>query len=127
MSRHQPGHGIYIDLDGSTLTSGTMQSKTNFDLPAGTYLLQFDLGGSYPAGTSPPTGGVAPLTSNSVEIRLGNALDTHVVKYPGEPLTTYLYVVKVDSPTFGFLSFKQEGQSDYFGALLDNVSLTRVD
>ena len=37
-----PGNGLYLDLNGSTGTSGTIESKTTF--AAGTYTLTFDLG-----------------------------------------------------------------------------------
>ena len=42
----QAGHGIYIDLDGTCLTGGTIESKTAFDLAPGNYTFEFWLAGN---------------------------------------------------------------------------------
>jgi hypothetical protein len=107
------GHGIYIDLDGSSRTAGRL-AKT-LSLTGGVkYTLSFDLAGSYHTDTPP---------LNSVTVSFGS-FSTTVADIPRyQDFTTYAYnYTPLTTGNFD-LSFLDLG-NDNQGAFLDNVNVT---
>ena len=109
-----PGHGSYIDLDGSTGSgnnpAGQLTSAASFG--AGTYNLTFDLAGNQ-------RGQVAQTT----QITLGADLVDAILLASGAGFTTYSFTFTTAG---GNLHFTELGPSDQQGNLLDNVVLTAV-
>ena len=106
-----PGHGNYVDLDGTMPglnPAGQITTKTAF--AAGDYTLSFLLGGS-------PTG-----NPNTVRVTFGN-FSTDIVVATNMPLTLQLLNF---TTTGGALSFTNLGVADNLGAILDDVSLSSV-
>ena len=104
-----PGHGNYVDLDGSTggqNPAGGITTKTSFG--AGSYTLTFALGGS--------TRGDA----NTVEVKLGSFIQD-ITLTSGAGLTSQSFTF---STTGGALSFTNLGNSDNLGLILDNVQVS---
>lgn len=100
-----PGHGLYVDLDGSTGNAGILATKEQF--AAGTYHLSFALGGSTRGDT------------NTVVVNFGAFSETFI--YPSNaPLDTITRVVTLNAPAS--LSFANSGGDD-LGLLLDNVNV----
>lgn len=62
-----PGNGVYLDLDGSCMAAGTVESKTAYTLDAGNYILEFIMAGN---NQTPQT--------DQVTITVGSALSTTV-------------------------------------------------
>jgi hypothetical protein len=104
---YYPGNGLYVDLDGSNLSSGVLTTKSEF--AAGQYQLSFKLGGS--------TAG-----SELVTVSLGNLNEVFTIA-SAAPLTTFTRLVSVASP--GTLSFANAG-GDNVGAILDDVNVSAV-
>jgi hypothetical protein len=109
-----PGHGLYLDLDGTTRQAGTLESKKEFILAAGTYELRFDLGNN-PGHPSP----------NTMEVRLGTAYKESFTRQGKVPLETVIRTFSVATPTSGSLIFEHAG-GDNGGLVLDNVRLTQL-
>ena len=101
-----PGHGLYVDLDGSTADSGGLTSKIT--IGPGLYTLSFQLGGSQRGDV------------NTVDVSLGNYFETFVLAAI-DPLTTYVRTVTVLSPDQ--LVFQQTNRGDNLGAILDDVKV----
>jgi hypothetical protein len=104
-----PGNGLYVDLDGSTLMPGLLSSKITF--PPGTYLLQFDLGGSQRG------------TSENVTVSLGSYSEVFH-RNSGDPLALVTRTITTTIP--GSLSFQNDNDFDNIGAILDNVTVATV-
>ncbi len=102
-----PGNGLYVDLDGSTGQAGLMATNNTF--AAGTYNLQFDLGGSQRGD------------SNDVTVSLGNYTHTFTVASSDPLVTVVVSNVTVSGPG-SVLSFQNAG-GDNVGAILDNVNV----
>jgi hypothetical protein len=111
--RDFPGHGLYLDLDGSTNNAGTLRSKEAFRLRRGTYRLQFDLSGN-------PAGG-----RNSMTVRLGDVFRETFEMAPYESFTTITRDISVSTPAQARLIFRHAG-GDNTGLLFDNVKLIRL-
>jgi hypothetical protein len=109
-----PRHGLYLDLDGTTSQAGTLESKKEFNLAAGTYELRFDLGNN-PGHSSP----------NTMEVRLGTAYKESFTRQGKVPLKTVIRTFSVATPTSGSLIFEHAG-GDNGGLVLDNVRLTQL-
>jgi hypothetical protein len=104
-----PGNGLYVDLDGSTFQPGLLSSKLIF--PPGTYLLQFDLGGSQRG------------TAENVTVTLGSYSELFH-RESSDPLAP---VTRTITTTIaGPLSFQNDNDFDNIGAILDNVSVSTV-
>jgi hypothetical protein len=103
-----PGNGRYVDLDGSTHHTGQLSSKQSF--AAGTYTLEFDLGGN--------DRGHAPKTT---EITLGS-FSEQITLSSGAGLNPFSVTF---TTTGGNLVFTElgAGPSDNVGNVLDDVSL----
>jgi hypothetical protein len=104
-----PGHGAYIDLDGSTFASGLL--SIGLSLVAGVeYTATFDLAGSQ-RGTAET--GTVSFGSAGLSYALGSA----------DPFAPFsLSFTPSTSGTFA-LSFQNAG-GDNLGALLDNVTVS---
>jgi len=111
-----PDNGLYVDLDGTTVTGGTLRSKTTFSLEPGlVYQLVFDLG-----NTDQQFGGGS--TDNSATVSLGAAYSETFDRSGLTPFETITRDVIVESTTLAALEFQQAG-GDNLGILIDNVSL----
>lgn len=104
-----PGHGLYVDLDGSTNQSGGLTSKIFF--APGNYFLSFALGGSQRGDT------------NTVDVNLGSYSETFTLA-SADPLTTYVRSVTVFAP--GQLSFLQTNPGDNRGLKLDDILVDSI-
>ena len=118
---HQPGNGMYLDLDGTlntraTAVAGTLATKRSFDLVAGqTYVLQFDLAGNPFQGP------------NTVTVKLGGAFSEEFSLPKQAPKTgfkTFQRTIRVARSCRAKLVFAHHG-GDWDGLLLDNVTLWR--
>lgn len=106
-----PGNGNYLDLDGSTRDAGKITTNTLFNLLAGTYTLNFQLGGS------------ARGESNTVTVALGSIYSEVFTLASNAGLTNVSRTITLASAAgAGALSFDHAG-GDNMGLLLDDVSL----
>ena len=107
-----PGHGFYVDLDGSTGSgndpAGQLTSVLSFG--AGTYTLQFDLAGN-----------LRGAPDQSTTVSLGNFA---VTLTPTASTNFVTHAFTFTTATAGKLVFTEHGPSDQQGNLLDNVQLT---
>lgn len=110
----QPGHGYYIDLDGTTGSgndpAGQISSVLTFG--PGAYKLTFDLAGNnrgYPSQTT--------------TVGLGSFL-TSLTPANTDPFVTH--TIDFSSSTAGRLVFTDLGPSNQQGNLLDNITLASV-
>jgi len=117
---YQPGNGLYVDLDGSpggwntAVVAGTLQTKKPITLPAGKYLLKFDLAGHPHQGP------------NTVTVRLANVFREDFTlerQSPNTGFKTISRAINVSTSTQGHLLFEHRG-GDYSGLLLDNILLS---
>lgn len=108
-----PGNGSYVDLDGSTGSSGVLRNFV--DLIAGTpYSLSFWLAGNQRGDVD-----------DWVNVHFGGVNQTFQLK-SSDPFTQFslLFTPSADGNySFGFLTTTS---NDKVGALLDNVSVTAV-
>ena len=109
-----PGNGLYVDLDGSTNSAGTMISKA-ISLGPGLYELKFQLGGSQRGDTN---------TANVLVTYGGIASQTYTLG-SGAALTWYTLKFTVASATNANIIFNHLG-GDNIGLILDNVELNAV-
>jgi hypothetical protein len=110
-----PGHGNYVDLDGTTGSgnspAGRLDSIGSFG--PGTYTLTFLLGGSQ-------RGGINGDVGNTTEIVFGSFFKS-ISLSPTDPLNPYTYTF---TTTGGTLSFIDPGPSNQIGNVLDDVTLS---
>jgi hypothetical protein len=105
----QPGNGLYIDMDGSGSSAGTLMHTLN--LNPGSYTLSFDLAGNH-----------RNTNYDQVDVVVGSifsksySLDTNV------PFTTYTETLNIVTGGNYNLSFVGYG-NDQMGMLLDNISV----
>ncbi|OGP70673.1 MAG: hypothetical protein A2Y80_09875 [Deltaproteobacteria bacterium RBG_13_58_19] len=114
------GHGLYIDLDGSTYQAGLMTSNA-INLPgAGTYTLVFDLAGPwYGNVTESAAYQVIDHNTNQVYASGSYTLTGNV------PFAQYAIPFTVSGPASIDLNFYEpsSGGSNNMGLLLDNVGV----
>lgn len=104
-----PGHGNYVDLDGTTGGQNPAgQLTSNASYAPGIYTLGFLLGGSQRGDTNTVR---AQLGSFFVDITLAST----------DPLSSYSFTFLT---TGGNLSFTNLGFSDNLGLILDDVNLS---
>lgn len=103
-----PGHGLYLDLDGSTGAAGRLVSRQPLALGAGPQLLRFSLAGSQRGG------------SDTVTVRLGDVYEETFTLASAEPIRTIERLIDLAAPASAFLSFDHAG-GDFVGLLLDDV------
>jgi len=105
-----------IDMEGNG--NGSLTTKTEYSLPAGTVGLQFDLAGDQRTGTGSNV--TVSLVNNfgqtlySETFELSSATD----------FTTFSRSVSLSSAQTARLRFVSGGPADSYGMLLDNVVLT---
>jgi len=112
----QPGHGLYVDMDGSTQDAGKMLTSSSLDLAPGTYVLSFDLAGNQRSGSA---------DSVTVQVNMGSVFSKEYTLAKDEPFQTFTETIVVDTPTMASLSFEGAG-GDNVGMLLDNVSVAAI-
>lgn len=107
-----PGNGLYVDLNGSTGVSGTLESNTSFN--PGTYELTFDIGRN-PNGAGP---------TDSVMVGLGNYTETfeRTGMVPLEAVTRTFTTDTLSPLVFSTLA----SDSDNGGIIIDNINLAPV-
>ena len=108
-----PGHGLYVDMDGSTGNPGQMLSSSLFALQPGTYTLTFDLAGNQSLS--------APADPVTVQMNMGALFSNTYTLANNAPFTTFTETIIVTSATLASLTFEGVG-SDNIGMLLDNVT-----
>jgi hypothetical protein len=109
-----PGNGLYVDLDGTTGSPGTMTTN-NLGLIAGrTYVLEFQLGGAHRNNGN---------NDASVEVTVGQLVQAFTLA-DNDPLTTFSYTFVANGD--GALAFAGGGAGDNQGLILDNVQLVMV-
>jgi hypothetical protein len=108
-----PGHGGYIDLDGSSGIgndpAGQLTSVATFG--PGTYTVSFDLAGNQRGASS-----------QSTTVSLGDFSQTFGPLLSSVGFTTQ--TITFSTSTAGHLVFTEAGPSDQQGNLLDNVALS---
>lgn len=110
-----PGHGLYVDLDGSTNDAGTMLSK-EIMLDAGDYNFSFALAGNARGGADRVA--VALVLGDYIEI-INLASDT--------PWTNYTRTVHASDPGFFPVQIRfANAGGDNVGAILDEVKLEKA-
>ncbi|MSP13758.1 MAG: DUF11 domain-containing protein [Chloroflexi bacterium] len=110
------GHGLYLDMNGSTHIAGTLESKRDLAMDPGLYKLEFDLAGSQRGDTNTVSVSLAPLFQENFQ------LDSNF------PFTKITRIIQVFIPTSAKLIISQPPDDpDNFGLLLDNVKLSRLD
>ena len=106
-----PGNGSYVDLDGSTNSSGLFSNSVN--LTGGTaYTLSFDLAGSQRG------------TPETVDVNFGSMAASYTLASTDLFSTHTLSFTPGTTGSYGF-SYQNLG-GDNVGALLDNVSVSAV-
>lgn len=105
-----PGHGNYVDMDGSTpgLTPAS-QMTSNLVFGPGAYTLSFLLGGSQRGDT------------NTVQATLGD-FSSAIVLPSANPLT--LFSFSFTTSVAGNLVFSDPNTANNFGLILDDVTLS---
>lgn len=107
-----PGHGRYIDLDGSTGNAGVFAKLLN--LTGGvTYQASFDLAGNQRGGAD-----------DIVDVSFGTTSGSYTLA-AADPLSGYLLAFTPAASASYVLSFANRG-GDNVGALLDNVLVSAV-
>jgi hypothetical protein len=113
-----PGNGLYIDMDGSTKSQGTIHTIQAFNfVPGTTYELSYSL-----AGSQRDNG------NNSVDVYIPGALvvPTHTLAEEAG-FQTFVRQFTVGAPVLAQIFFAAVSRiSDNQGLLLDNVKLTAV-
>jgi len=110
----QAGNGLYVDLDGSCGQGATFESKTEFTLEPGTYVLEFWLAGNQRIA--------APDT---VEVSLGTAFSEQFVIQQHDAFRLFTRRIDVGTRTTARLRFRNFG-GDNQGALLDVIRLRQL-
>jgi hypothetical protein len=109
----QRNNGLYMDLDGTCQSAGTVETKTEFSLAPGSYVLEFWLAGNQRFESS-----------DTVVVSLGSLLNERIVMGNSEPFRLFTRPVSVASQTAARLRFAHAGGDDR-GVLLDQLRLRR--
>jgi hypothetical protein len=107
--------GLYVDLDGTTASAGTLRSRTSFDLQPGTYRLRFRM-----AGTPRPD-----QPANTVNVSVGSYLQRTLTLSSYAPLTDYSYTFTVTQRGTAQISFQHLG-GDNYGNFIDDIRFERL-
>jgi hypothetical protein len=100
-----PGNGSYVDLDGSSLSSGLLSHNVNL-VRNMTYTLSFDLAGNH------------RKSKETVNVNFGSTTASYLLN-SGNPFTTFTLNFTPSSNGSYSFSYLNAG-GDNFGALLDN-------
>ncbi len=107
--------GLYVDLDGTSVSAGTLETKDEFTFnPGDVFNLSVQLAGSQKG-----------LVDDSVEVSLGNLFKETLTLSPNQPFTTYTKTIRAKEKGTMKLAFAGVG-GDNIGLLLDNVSLSKT-
>jgi hypothetical protein len=106
-----PGNGSYVDLDGTSLSSGLLSHNVNL-VGNMTYTLSFDLAGSHRG------------SEETVNVNFGSTSASYLLNSTA-PFTTFTLNFTPGSDGSYSFSYLNEG-GDNFGALLDNVSVSAI-
>jgi hypothetical protein len=115
-----PGHGLYVDLDGSGGNPGLMTTVATFDLAPGyMYTLKYDIAGNLRDGGS---------ENDTIVVSIGPYILETVVVPQNQQFTTrvinFWAVIPLDDLALSFQN--TVGGGDFRGPLLDNVELSVV-
>ena len=110
----QPGAGLYVDLDGTCDAGGTIETKTAFTLPAGTYVFEFFMAGNQRNDIS-----------DTVIVSVGSVFQEQFVLQPRDQFGLRTRNISVAAQTTARIRFQNLG-GDLQGALVDLVRLRRV-
>jgi hypothetical protein len=115
-----PGHGLYVDLDGTSAAPGTLQLKNAIDLGPGSYALKFFLAGNHTGEWN-----ISDDVSLNIFSSSKNYYSDSILRNPTDAgIFTIPFVVgTADSIKFSFLN----GGTDWRGALLDDVELNQLN
>ncbi|HEM46955.1 MAG TPA: hypothetical protein ENO23_07910 [Alphaproteobacteria bacterium] len=108
------GIGVYMDLDGSCLEAGTMETKTTFDFEVGDYTLEFLIAGNSQLGPQLDT----------LDVAVGGALSERIVLDWQDPLALMSFDFTVGAATSGKIRLEHHG-GDEQGILIDAIRLRR--
>lgn len=107
--------GLYLDLDGTTRSAGTLRSKVAFDLKPGNYRLEFKMSGTPRSGQP----------DNTVIVSVGTVFNETITLASFAPLNTYVRTFRVTRRENGNLTFQHLGGDDY-GNFIDDIRLERL-
>lgn len=126
-SLNQPGHGAFIDLDGSTGESGRMVTLDKFLFESGvTYNLSFDLAGSHRWNQTNKALSFVTTIGDGIN---GNPLLKELITLESDEdfdTFSYTFVGTGYEGRIGFNANRGATQDDNVGLLLDNVKLQAV-
>jgi hypothetical protein len=105
----QAGNGIYVDLDGTCMAAGAIETKQTFELTPGNYVIEFWLAGNNRISTP-----------DTVVVSFGTIHQEQIVMQGNERFRLFTRLVTVTAPTTARLRFESFG-GDNQGALLDQV------
>lgn len=108
-----PGNGVYMDLDGTCLEAGTMETKATFDLDVGDYTLEFLIAGNNQVEQV-----------DTLDVAVGDAMNDRIVLDWEAPLQLFELDFSVGSATSGKIVLDHHGGDDQ-GILIDAVRLRR--
>lgn len=112
-----PGHGLYVDMDGSTGDAGKMISSDTIVLQTNhQYRLTFDLAGNQRDGESEYV---------NVQVNVGGLLSKTYSLDRSDPFQTFSEVMNSGTDTSATIAFEGVG-GDNIGMLLDNVKFESV-
>jgi hypothetical protein len=109
----QPGRGLYLDLDGTCQRAGTVESATQYSLEAGTYILEFGLGGNRRIDEP-----------DTVVVSVGTHFSEQLVVPRTAALTQYTREFNVSAAAMAAVRFAHAG-GDNQGIVLDLIRLRR--
>jgi len=121
------GHGMFLDMDGSTSTSGGIRSKTNFFFETGIqYNLSFDLAGNNRSRGDDAIRVVASLQGGPGS---GNHEAKTFTLNSNQDFMHYnlSFIGQGDTGKLIFRTNLGPHQNDNIGILLDNVMLERIE
>ncbi len=115
-----PGNGQYVDMAGSTGEAGAIWRY--IDLPAGDYVLKFDLAGSgYIPDTQTPR-----AEDNTVMAQVDVVVSSPITLAFDTPFTTFTLPFTVTTAGPVPIAFGDMGPNDNAGLFLDNVRVHSV-
>ncbi len=107
-----PGHGNYIDLDGSTGQAGVFSNSVNL-VGGVTYTMSYAISGN-----------MRGAGNDTVDVAFGSAGATHVIGQYDALGTNTLSFTPTVSGSYGFSFYNHGGDNQ--GAILDQVTISAV-
>jgi hypothetical protein len=109
-----PNNGLYVDMDGTCMQGGTIETKDDLVLSPGHYVLEFWLAGNN-----------RRVEPDTVLVNFGAFHEEQIVLQRRDPFRLFSREFNVTAKTAAKLSFQNLGGDDA-GALLDLVRVRRV-